>query len=595
MTAPDLAASRLADYARDGFLVLDGFLSPADCDALQARAAELAAGFDPGPGRTIFSARDQGHAGDRYFQQSGGAIRFFFEEDATDQPVPLALNKIGHALHDLDPVFDRISRQPRVARLAEALGFVQPLLLQSMYLFKQPQIGAEVGWHQDATYLYTRPVTVTGLWIALDDADRDNGCLMALPGGHRGALRQRFRRVGDRLVSETLDEAPWPDTPAGGARGAARQPGRAARAAAACQCAQPVGPAASCLCLAPDRRACGVSGRQLAAKARPAAARIFVIPKAELHCHLEGSIPPALARELAARNGLGVPPGLIGDHGHYVWKDFLSFLATYDLVCTTLRTARDFGDVIYSYLASVARQGAIYVEMFCSPERPAALGITYNAWLEALEGGIDRARRDFGIEGRIIIICIRHLGPERALAMAQAMVAEPHHYVVGFGMGGDEARFSARRFRAGLPAGPRQGLRLHRPCRRGSGPGKRVGGDQRPAGDPHRPRRALGRRSRSDGRAGAPRHRPRGLSRQQHCTGPVSGPPGPSAAPVDRGGRPRHAQFRRPAVLPHHARRGVRQGGSRRGRLEGYRADGDRGVVRRFEATKQRLLREIGP
>ena len=171
-----------------------------------------------------------------------------------------------------------------------------------------------------------------------------------------------------------------------------------------------------------------------------------MIPKAELHCHLEGSIPPALARELAARNGLGIPPGLIGEHGHYVWKDFLSFLATYDLVCTTLRVARDFGDVIYSYLASVARQGAVYVEMFCSPERPAALGITYNAWLEALESGIDRARRDFGIEGRIVIICIRHLGPERALAMARKMVAEPHHYVVGFGMGGDEAQFAPADF-----------------------------------------------------------------------------------------------------------------------------------------------------
>jgi adenosine deaminase len=84
--------------------------------------------------------------------------------------------------------------------------------------------------------------------------------------------------------------------------------------------------------------------------------------------------------------------------------------------------------------------------MFCSPERPAALGIAYNAWLEALEGGIDRARRDFGIEGRIIIICIRHLGPERALAMARAMVAEPHHYVVGFGMGGDEAQFTPADF-----------------------------------------------------------------------------------------------------------------------------------------------------
>jgi phytanoyl-CoA hydroxylase len=208
-----MKASDLEAYRGNGFLVLQGFLSPADCDALQARVAELVAGFDPGPARTIFSARDQGHARDRYFQESGGAIRFFFEEAATDQPVPLALNKIGHALHDIDPVFDRISRQPRVAELAAALGLAQPLLLQSMYLFKQPHIGAEVGWHQDAAYLYTDPITVTGLWIALDDADRDNGCLMALPGAHRGPLRQRFHRAGNRLVTDTLDPTPWPATP----------------------------------------------------------------------------------------------------------------------------------------------------------------------------------------------------------------------------------------------------------------------------------------------------------------------------------------------------------------------------------------------
>ncbi|CAN5871790.1 Dot/Icm type IV secretion system effector LegD1 [soil metagenome] len=205
---PDLDA-----YRRDGFLVLEDFLSPADCDALQERAAALVAGFDPGPVRSIFSTRDAGHGGDAYFRDSGGAVRFFFEETATDQPVPLALNKIGHALHDLDPVFSRVSRQPRFAELARALGFEHPLLLQSMYLFKQPQIGAEVAWHQDATYLHTRPSTVTGLWIALDDADRDNGCLMALPGGHRGSLRQRFRRDGERMVTDLLDAAPWPATP----------------------------------------------------------------------------------------------------------------------------------------------------------------------------------------------------------------------------------------------------------------------------------------------------------------------------------------------------------------------------------------------
>ena len=166
-----------------------------------------------------------------------------------------------------------------------------------------------------------------------------------------------------------------------------------------------------------------------------------MIPKAELHCHLEGSIAPPLARELATRNGLALPEGLVGPDGSYVMKDFWTFLDAYDRVCTALRTPRDFGDVLYSYLAGAAREGAVYVEMFCSPERPAGLGMPYGVWLDALEQAIDRARADFGIEGRIVIICIRHLGPERALAMVKTMVSEPHRYIVGFGMGGDEAKF----------------------------------------------------------------------------------------------------------------------------------------------------------
>ena len=169
-----------------------------------------------------------------------------------------------------------------------------------------------------------------------------------------------------------------------------------------------------------------------------------MIPKAELHCHLEGSIPPALARELAARNGLELPAGLFGADGHYVWRDFLSFLDAYDRVCGVLRKPRDFGDILYSYLAGAAAEGAVYVEMFCSPERPKALGIPYAAWLGALVEAIDRARRDFGIEGRIIVICIRHLGPDRALAMAQQMVAEPHPYVVALRHGRRRGQVHAR-------------------------------------------------------------------------------------------------------------------------------------------------------
>ena len=239
-----------ADYVRDGFLVVPDFLSAADCDALQARAAALVAGFDLRAARTIFSTADQSHARDRYFLESGGAIRFFFEEEAPDQ-----LNKIGHALHDLDPVFDRISRQPRLAALAHEVGLEEPLLLQSMYIFKNPGIGGEVGWHQDAAYLHSTPITVTGFWIALDDADRDNGCLLALAGAHRGPLRKRFRRAGDAMVTDALDRHAMAGRRAGGHRSTARQPVRAARPAAACQQRQPLIPAAPRLCPASDRRA----------------------------------------------------------------------------------------------------------------------------------------------------------------------------------------------------------------------------------------------------------------------------------------------------------------------------------------------------
>lgn len=171
-----------------------------------------------------------------------------------------------------------------------------------------------------------------------------------------------------------------------------------------------------------------------------------MIPKAELHCHLEGSVPPVLARELAARNGLELPHGLFGANGHYAWTDFLSFLDSYDRVCGVLRKPRDFGDILYSYLQRSAAEGAVYVEMFCSPERPKSLGIPYATWLGALVDAVDRAKHDFGIEARLIAICIRHLGPDRALALAQQVVAEPHPYVVALGMGGDEGKFAPAEF-----------------------------------------------------------------------------------------------------------------------------------------------------
>lgn len=202
-------------WESDGFLVVPEFVAADACDRLMARAAELLTEFDPAT-LSIFSTKEQTHTTDEYFLESGDKIRFFVEDGAVDadgrlnRAKELAVNKIGHAQHDLDPVFAHFSHLRAIAELADDLGFTDPRLLQSMYIFKQPEIGGEVVSHQDSTFLYTEPETVVGFWFALEDATVDNGCLWALPGGHRLGLRQRFVRTDTGVAFKVLDDGPPP-------------------------------------------------------------------------------------------------------------------------------------------------------------------------------------------------------------------------------------------------------------------------------------------------------------------------------------------------------------------------------------------------
>jgi phytanoyl-CoA hydroxylase len=209
--------SRADDFERQGYLVLPDFVPAAACEGLKARAEELVAGFQPEK-VSIFSTHEQTRVSDAYFLGSGDQIRFFFEEGAfrpdgsLRQAKELSINKIGHALHDLEPRFEAFSRTPELAALAGELGLKQPLMLQSMYIFKQPRIGGEVNSHQDSTFLYTEPLTCLGFWFALEDATLENGCLWALPGGHKLGLKKRFVRApGGGTAFRVLDATPVPE------------------------------------------------------------------------------------------------------------------------------------------------------------------------------------------------------------------------------------------------------------------------------------------------------------------------------------------------------------------------------------------------
>ncbi|SIT56292.1 Adenine deaminase [Mesorhizobium prunaredense] len=158
--------------------------------------------------------------------------------------------------------------------------------------------------------------------------------------------------------------------------------------------------------------------------------------KAELHCHIEGAAAPELVIRQAQKYGKDTSPYI--QDGSFVWHDFTSFLAAYDFSSDLFRTEEDYARLADHYLTSLARDGAIYSEIFTSPDHAGKAGLSPRAYTDALGEGMARAKAKTGIEGRMIVTGVRNAGVESIEQAARFAARCGHPLVTGFGVAGDE-------------------------------------------------------------------------------------------------------------------------------------------------------------
>lgn len=211
-----LTNDQIEQYERDGILVVEDFLSSEEVESMRKGCWNLVQNMDPAVHRGIFSgnaSKNDQQTNDSYFLESNDKIRFFFEADAFEPSSGelrldkhASLNKIGHALHYLEPAFKAVTFSEKMKAVARDLQFQDPNVVQGMYIFKNPRIGGVVTPHQDGTFLRNDPLKLVGYWFPIDDATLENGCLWFVPGSHK-----KVSPVTKHMVRNPLYDVSDPD------------------------------------------------------------------------------------------------------------------------------------------------------------------------------------------------------------------------------------------------------------------------------------------------------------------------------------------------------------------------------------------------
>ncbi|KAL4467664.1 hypothetical protein ABPG74_012999 [Tetrahymena malaccensis] len=197
------------EYFENGATLVENVLTEQEVDQMIAETERLVKQNDIFKKIVYFKSGEDKRGLD--FIETGDKIHFFFEENVFDKsgnlvvPKEHALNKIGHAMHDLDPFYQKFSYQPLYKYILQQIKYQAPSLVQSMYIYKNPKVGAEVCPHTDNTYLITEPkLSCVGFWFALHDATKENGCMWGVSGSQKESTKRFMYRnaTGDDVLYE---------------------------------------------------------------------------------------------------------------------------------------------------------------------------------------------------------------------------------------------------------------------------------------------------------------------------------------------------------------------------------------------------------
>ncbi|MGW0285651.1 adenosine deaminase [Streptomyces sp. NPDC003236] len=183
------------------------------------------------------------------------------------------------------------------------------------------------------------------------------------------------------------------------------------------------------------------------------------LPKAELHLHIEGTLEPELAFELAARNGVELPYADTEQlREAYRFEDLQSFLNLYYELMAVLRTEQDFADLADAYLARAAAQGVRHAEIFFDPQAHLARGLDMGTVVEGLWRALCRSEENHGVSTRLILCFLRDESAESALETLRA--ARPYlDRITGVGLDSAEVGHPPAKFREVYEAAAALGLR----------------------------------------------------------------------------------------------------------------------------------------